>query len=59
MRTDLKLNQGEWRIMVNKHRSLREKLTGKNKIADTDEMVSLIRKVIEGESDFKNVHYEE
>jgi hypothetical protein len=51
-------NQGEWRIMIEKHRSVWEKLSGKNKMSDKDEMMGLICKVIEAEPDFKNVHYE-
>lgn len=51
-------NQGEWRIMVEKHRSIREKLTRKNEMSEADEMVTVIWEILEREPDFKNLHHE-
>lgn len=51
-------NQGEWRIMVEKRRSVWEKLTGKNEMNAGDDMLQVIHGVVENEPDFKNVRYE-
>jgi len=51
-------DQGEWRIMVEKYRSLWEKLTGKNKMSESDELLAVIPEILEAEPDFKNLHYE-
>lgn len=51
-------NQGEWRIMVEKHRSLWEKLTRTNDLSKDDEMLTMIWEILQTEPDFKNVHYE-
>ncbi len=52
-------NQGEWRVMVEKRRSLWEKVTRRGERAGADEMSELIREVIEAEPDIKNVRYED
>lgn len=51
-------NQGEWRIMTEKSRSIWEKLTGTNKLAEDDELLALILEILETQPDFKNVRYE-
>ncbi len=51
-------NQGEWRVMIKKHRSVWEKLTRKNEMSGAEEMMNLIREVIEMEPDFNNVRCE-
>lgn len=51
-------NAGEWRIMIEKHRSMWEKLTGKNKILRNDPIFMIVQKILELEPDFKNVRYE-
>jgi hypothetical protein len=51
-------NEGEWRIMVEKHRSIWEKLTGQNKTSRSEPIFTLIREILEHESDFKNVRDE-
>ncbi|MBC7858847.1 MAG: hypothetical protein H7Z39_08720 [Burkholderiaceae bacterium] len=51
-------NLGEWRIMIEKHRSLWEKLSGQNKTSFHDAIFNKIRGIIESESDFKNIRYE-
>jgi hypothetical protein len=49
---------GEWRIMVEKHRSLWEKLSGKNKLSRSDPIFAIIQEILKLEPDFKNVRYE-
>ena len=51
-------NRGEWRIMVEKRRSLWEKLSGKNKISLNDPIFAVIRNVLERENDFKDIRCE-
>ena len=51
-------NQGEWRIMIEKRRSVWEKLAGKNEMSEADEMMRVVRKILSMEPDFKNVRYE-
>ena len=51
-------NQGEWRIIVEKHRSLWDRLIGKNEASEADGMIALIREIVEAEPDFRNVRYE-
>ena len=51
-------NEGEWRIMVEKHRSVWDKLTGKHKTSPSDPIFAVIREILEHESDFRNVRYE-
>lgn len=51
-------NAGEWRIMIEKQRSMWEKLTGKNKILDNDPIFTIIQKILEREPDFKNIRLE-
>jgi len=51
-------NQGEWRIMIEKRVSIIDKLTGRNKMSQTDEMAVLIWKILEAETAFRNIHVE-
>ena len=51
-------NWGEWRVMVEKHRSAWDKLSGKNEASESDEVVVVIREILERETDFKNVRHE-
>jgi hypothetical protein len=51
-------NEGEWRIMVEKHRSIWDKLKGKNKTSRSDPIFAIIREILKRESDFKNVRYD-
>jgi hypothetical protein len=51
-------NRGEWRISVEKHRSLRDKLTGKNPMSSDEPIIAVIREIVEAEPDFKNIRYE-
>jgi hypothetical protein len=46
-------NRGEWRLMVEKRRSLMEILTGKNRMTENEEIVSILRCVVQSEPDMK------
>lgn len=48
-------NQGEWRVMIEKKRSFVEKILGKNKLTDNENIVTLIKNILNGENDFKNI----
>ena len=51
-------DRGEWRIMVEKHRSLWDRLRGQNRASEADGMTALIREILEAEPAFRNVRYE-
>ena len=51
-------NAGEWRIVIERRRSLWDKLIGKNKIAPDDPMLLIIRRITEAEPDIWNVRQE-
>ena len=51
-------NQGEWRIMVEKRRSVWGKLAGKSEMSGADEMMTIIWGILEAEPDFRNMRYE-
>jgi hypothetical protein len=51
-------DQGEWRLMVEKRRSVWEKLNRKNEMSETDEVMVIIREVLKKEPDFQKVRYE-
>jgi hypothetical protein len=48
-------NQGEWRVMVEPHRSLWARMRGKGATAGDDEMLALIREILAAEPAFTNV----
>jgi hypothetical protein len=45
-------NQGEWSLLVHKHRTFWERLLGRNKLTMDDGMVGLLREIVSGEEDF-------
>lgn len=45
--------KGEWRIMVQKHRSLPEKLLGKNKLAENEPIIVLLKHILASEPGIK------
>jgi hypothetical protein len=51
-------NYGEWRLMVEKNRSLFEKLLGKNKFTEDDDLVRLTLEIIKTEPGFESVKVE-
>ena len=48
-------NDGEWRIIVEKRRSIWEKLRGRNKITATDPVVSIIEDILREQPDVRNL----
>ena len=51
-------NRGEWRIMLEEHRSVWERLTRKDEPPGAEEMLAVIRGILEAEPDFQNVSRE-
>jgi len=39
-------NQGQWRLIVEKHRTLRQKLSGSNKLRDDDAFVGVLKDIV-------------
>ncbi len=51
-------NDGEWRIMVEKKRSICEKLRGKNKMSETEPILSIIEDILREQADVRNMSRE-
>ena len=51
-------NNGEWRLMIENKRSLGEKLFGKNKLAEDDQLVLLILNELKVQADFSDIMQE-
>ena len=51
-------NDGQWRIMIEKRRSLWEKLSGRNKTSLSDPIFAVIREILKREDGFRDIHYE-
>ena len=49
---------GEWRIIVKKNRSIRQWMSGKGQITGEDGMFAMIEKILRGEPDVREVHEE-
>ena len=45
----------DWILQVHKHRTLRQKLTGNNKLERNDELVELLTDVIRGDSTMRDI----
>jgi len=52
-------NEGEWRIIVEKRRSIWERLTGRGKIAADDTLARAVEEILAKEPTITNVHREE
>jgi hypothetical protein len=52
-------DEGEWRIIVEKRRSIWQRLSGKGKIAADDRMARIIEDILSGEATIRGVHREE
>src|SRR6266566_5448778 len=52
-------DEGEWRIIVEKRRSIWQRLSGKGKIAADDRMARIIEEILSGEATIRGVHREE
>jgi hypothetical protein len=50
--------EGEWRIMVEKKRSLWERIVGKNRMTTSDSIWSVIEDILREQSDFLNIRRE-
>jgi hypothetical protein len=51
-------NDGEWRIVVDKSRSVGQRLRGSGKITQDDPMVAAIEEILRAESNFHDLHRE-
>jgi hypothetical protein len=51
-------NAGEWRIIIEKRRSIGQRLTGKGKIESSDRMLVSVREILEAEPDIRDVRIE-
>jgi len=51
-------NQGEWRIMVEKRRSVWQKLSGKNEMSESDELLQTVREILQAEPGFEKLRFE-
>jgi hypothetical protein len=51
-------NDGEWRIIVDKSRSLGQRLRGAGKIAQDDPVIALLEEILGGQGDFLDLHRE-
>jgi hypothetical protein len=56
--TDRQAIDVDWTVQIHKHRSLKDKLTGKNKMAPEDPLTALIEGFVRGESNFRDIHVE-
>jgi hypothetical protein len=52
-------DEGEWRIIVEKRRSIWERLTGEGKILADDAVVTLIEQILSNEPNIKNLRREQ
>ena len=51
-------NEGEWRLMVEKHRRLLEKIMGRKKESHDEPIFGVIEEILRAEPDFRNVRRE-
>ena len=51
-------DDGEWRIIIEKRRSIAQRITGKGKITENDGIMELIEDILVGEPDIRNIHRE-
>lgn len=49
-------DEGEWRVIVEKRRSIWQRLRGKGKIAADDAMLNIIENILSAEPEIRNVH---
>jgi hypothetical protein len=52
-------NHGEWRVSIDRHRSMMDKLRGRGQIERVDPVVSAVYSVLAGEGDFDALRFEE
>ena len=51
-------NKGEWRVMFTKKRSLTEKVFGKNKLSQTENIISCVQKIL-SDTKFSKIQFEQ
>jgi len=51
-------NDGEWRIMLEKKRSIWERLRGRNKIVETEPILAMVEDILREQADVRNVRRE-
>jgi hypothetical protein len=51
------VNDGEWRIIVKKNRSIWQRIRGMGAVTVEDGMFALIEKILRGEPDIRQVHH--
>ncbi len=51
-------NEGEWRIFVERRRSILDRALGRNKMSTTDPLLWMIESTLHAESDIRNVRRE-
>jgi hypothetical protein len=56
--SDVDKDQGEWRIIVEKKRSIGQRLTGKGKIAAGDDMAKIVEEILSAEAGIREVRLE-
>ncbi len=52
-------DEGEWGIIVEMKRSISQRIRDKGKLTADDDMLNLVRKILEGEPTISFVHLEE
>jgi hypothetical protein len=57
--SSLNEDEGDWRIIVEKKRSVWQRLKGKGRIAPNDEMVRLLEEILSGDPSIRDVRREE
>ena len=51
-------DQGEWRIIVEKKRSIGQRLTGQGNIGAGDELIRIVKEILSAEPEIREVHLE-
>jgi hypothetical protein len=54
--SDADKDEGEWRIIVEKRRSIWQRLTGRGKIAANDALLRLVEEILSSEPTISAVH---
>jgi hypothetical protein len=51
-------DRGEWRFIIEKHRSLKEKLTGQSPMSENEDIIGVLRRIVDSEPDMKFLRIE-
>ena len=52
-------DSGEWRVFVEKRRSMWQRVRGRGRISADDPMLMLVEQILRSESDFEDVYRED